>query len=356
MWRFTVSISRRTVVGAVLIGITVAVSSLGIVRAERDGITRDVKVYSCSSGSACLEGKATGHNTFGVWGNSSAGTGVQGNSSATNKNSGVAGISSATSGTGYGVYGRSSNGPGVYGTSILSNAIEGHNECCPGSSSYGTLPSAGVAGFGQTDGVMGVGNPQGESKYFGSSGVLGIAYGPSNWSSGIGNAAIQAYSGGGVDIFAGDSSKGGWCHIDALGNLTCKGTVIGYGTLRSRHRTESGRHVLTYASESATATVEDVGTARLTSGTANVQIEPAFASVIDHKWYYVFLTPMGDTRGLYVSMKTASGFQVRENQRGRSNVEFDYRIVAHPLDAKDDRLPDAPMQTNARIAMPGMQR
>ena len=100
--------------------------------------------------------------------------------------------------------------------------------------------------------------------------------------------------------------------------------------------------MLTYASESSPAqTVEDVGTGRMSDGIANVRIDPAFASVTDHRWYYVFLTPLGDTRGLYVSMKTASGFRVRENERGRSNVEFDYRIVAHPLDAKYERLPDA---------------
>ena len=54
-------------------------------------------------------------------------------------------------------------------------------------------------------------------------------------------------------------------------------------------------------------------------GVANVTINPAFASVMDRKWYYVFLTPLGDTRGLYVSMKTASAFQVRETEHGRSS-------------------------------------
>jgi hypothetical protein len=84
----------------------------------------------------------------------------------------------------------------------------------------------------------------------------------------------------------------------------------------------------------------------MTGGTANVTIDPAFASVMDHKWYYVFLTPLGDTRGLYVSIKTASAFQVRENERGRSNVAFDYRIIAHPVDERSDRLPPAPAPRN----------
>ena len=50
-------------------------------------------------------------------------------------------------------------------------------------------------------------------------------------------------------------------------------------------------------------------------------------------------------------MKTTSGFQVRENEHGRSNVEFDYRIVAHPFDAKYERLPDSPVMPKPRIAV-----
>jgi hypothetical protein len=68
----------------------------------------------------------------------------------------------------------------------------------------------------------------------------------------------------------------------------------------------------------------------MVGGVANVAIDPAFAAVMDHKWYYVFLTPLGDTRGLYVSAKAPSAFQVRESEGGRSRLEFDYRIVAGP--------------------------
>jgi hypothetical protein len=131
------------------------------------------------------------------------------------------------------------------------------------------------------------------------------------------------------------------CIIDASADLFCSGVIMGGGALQVRHHS-NGQHVLTYASESATAAIEDVGTARMSAGIANVQIDPAFASVMDHKWYYVFLTPLGETRGLYVSTKTPSAFQARENEGGRSRVEFNYRIVAHPLDAKNDRLPLAP--------------
>jgi len=51
---------------------------------------------------------------------------------------------------------------------------------------------------------------------------------------------------------------------------------------------------------------------------------------------------LGDTRGLYVSVKAPSGFQVRETEGGHSSLGFDYRIVAHPADAGKGRLPQAP--------------
>lgn len=338
MWNFTISISRRAVIGALFVGAVVAFSSLSVVRAERDRITHDSQVYKCSSQPSCVEGDATGKNVFGVWGKSASGTGVQGNSTATNKNSGVAGVNSATSGTGYGVYGRSANGPGVYGTSNddNSNGVEGHGNgrCCT---------NAGVGGYNDNGNSVGVYGWSGNGSASYLSGVGVVAESPEN-------TALEAFADSDfTNIFSGSNAwTSAQCKIDADANLTCTGKIQGGAGVAVRHRTSAGRHVLAYASESASQTIEDVGTARLSEGVANVRLDPAFASVMDRKWYYVFLTPMGDTRGLYVSMKTASAFQVRENERGRSNVDFDYRIVAHPVDAKYDRLPDAPAMPKPR--------
>jgi hypothetical protein len=140
-------------------------------------------------------------------------------------------------------------------------------------------------------------------------------------------------------LLATNSATNEQCYIDAFADLRCTGTIE--GVLEGVHHNSQGQRVVAYASESASATVEDAGTARMYGGVANVQIDPAFASVMDHRWYYVFLTPLGDTRGLYVSMKTPSAFQVRETERGHNSLEFDYRIVAHPLDGKNARLPAA---------------
>jgi hypothetical protein len=52
----------------------------------------------------------------------------------------------------------------------------------------------------------------------------------------------------------------------------------------------------------------------------------------------VFITPEGDSRGVYVTAKTSLGFTVRENQGGQSTLAFSYRIVAKPYGEHPARL------------------
>jgi hypothetical protein len=86
--------------------------------------------------------------------------------------------------------------------------------------------------------------------------------------------------------------------------------------------------------------MEDTGEARLVDGRAYVRIDAALANVIDSgAEFSVFITPEGDSRGLYVTQKSPSGFAVRENQFGRSTLAFAYRIVAKPYADESSRLP-----------------
>ena len=101
-----------------------------------------------------------------------------------------------------------------------------------------------------------------------------------------------------------------------------------------------GKHVVTYAPQESRPTMEDFGEAQLIDGQAYVRLDPAYANVIDgHATYMVFITPEGDSRGLYVTQRSAAGFAVRENQAGRSTLAFTYRIVAKPYADNSPRLP-----------------
>ncbi|HET6276464.1 MAG TPA: hypothetical protein VFE16_11095 [Candidatus Cybelea sp.] len=309
----TIESNRVAVAGMIAVGVVVAFSSFTIVRAEHvQPATR--KTFKCTSGTACVEGSSTGSGTWGVYGTAVSADGLHGVTNSTNGNSGTSGISTGTSGSAHGVYGRSSNGQGVYGTSSSNNGVEGHSSASGGS---------GVAGI--------------ETGKSSESGV-GV-YSESADTTNSYEALEAKADSSNTYIFEGyNAVTEALCTIDYNATLACTGGAI-VKSVRTRHTNANGQHVLAYAAESATATIEDVGTARLIAGVANVAIDPAFGAVMDHRWYYVFLTPLGETRGLYVSSKAASSFQVRESEGGRSRVEFDYRIVAHPFDAKNDRLP-----------------
>jgi hypothetical protein len=69
-----------------------------------------------------------------------------------------------------------------------------------------------------------------------------------------------------------------------------------------------------------------------------VQLEPGFSAVVHGDDYRVFLTPQRDSNGLYVGNKTPAGFTFHEQQGGRGNVGFDYRIVAKRKDIAGARL------------------
>jgi hypothetical protein len=119
------------------------------------------------------------------------------------------------------------------------------------------------------------------------------------------------------------STYDGICNIDVSGNLSCSGTISGSNIAADR------RVLRTYAVQAAENWYEDAGSGQLQSGSARVALEANFAAVVNSEVdYHVFLTPEGDCKGLYVSHKTETGFEVRELGGGASNVAFDYRIMA----------------------------
>jgi hypothetical protein len=318
-------LNRVPVVDGIAVAVVVAIASYGIVRAEHVAPDKNKTVFKCSSGTACLSGiasgsasngvfgSASGANTHGVYGTSNW-AGVTGYTGSSVDGSGVLGESLSSSGSGHGVYGASSNGPGVYGTSRTYDGAAGFTDANGQSAAYGESKGDGYAIVAETN----------EDTDDGNEAVFGVA-------TAANGQLFNAYN----------KPNEADCTVNENAELTCSGSISG-STLRAEHRDSGGRRVLAFASESASPMIEDFGTARIVGGIATVQIDPAFASLMSRKWYYVSLTPLDDTRGLFVSVKTSTAFQVRESAHGRDSLAFDYRIVAHPLDAPNDRLPPAP--------------
>jgi hypothetical protein len=131
----------------------------------------------------------------------------------------------------------------------------------------------------------------------------------------------------------------GICNIDVSGNLSCSGTISGSNVAADR------RVLRTYAVQAAENWYEDAGSGQLQSGSARVALEANFAAVVNSDMdYHVFLTPNGDCKGLYVSNKTATGFEVRELGGGASNVAFDYRIMVKRRGFEKLRMDDVTLQ------------
>jgi hypothetical protein len=116
--------------------------------------------------------------------------------------------------------------------------------------------------------------------------------------------------------------------VDVVGDAKVTGDLVVWGTKSAAVEHADGSHRLLYCIESPENQLEDFGEAKLAKGRAKVRIDPDFASVADLRGYHVFLTPNGDSRGLYVAVRHRNDFEVREQAGGTSSVSFSYRIVA----------------------------
>jgi hypothetical protein len=138
--------------------------------------------------------------------------------------------------------------------------------------------------------------------------------------------------------------KKGHCTIDISGDLSCTGTKGAVVQL------PDNRSVQLYTMESPDNWFEDFGSGQLSAGKSVIKLDSAFAETVNSSVdYHVFLTPSGDSRGLYIAKKTAISFEVREQGAGKSNVAFDYRIVARRKGYENIRIADV-TETQQSIA------
>jgi hypothetical protein len=195
------------------------------------------------------------------------------------------GIFGVATGTGIGLAASAQNGPGAFLDSVTSVGFQGRS-----------TSSIGVVGSTNGNVVLGTNDPP------------------------AGAFAANFVGGHGVSI-TGDFQASG-----------LKSAVVKHkdGTLRK-----------VYCLESAEPFFEDYGEEDLKNGFASVSIDPDFAPIVKKDDYHVFLTPYGESQGLYVSARTPGGFQVREQGGGKSNLRFSYRILARRGDVPNVRLQKA---------------
>jgi hypothetical protein len=253
-----------------------------------------------------------------------AAAGVEGlTKSSASDSYGVLGVASASSGSPIGVYGLGQS------TSTTSIGVFGQ---------YATESTTGAGFLQEAAGVWGDGST-GDENDGGEVGVLGTIDN--------GHAGLFMNNGGAVtleivnnssngQVFEADSGSGNSCFIFASGDLSCTGTKNALVPVDGGQRT-----VAMSAIESPENWFEDLGSAKLVNGVAVVELDPTFIqtvnSTIDYK---VFPVPSGDCKGLYVTNKTATSFEVRELGGGTSSIAFDYRVTALRLKYENVRFVD----------------
>ena len=278
-----------------------------------------------------------GSTRIGVWGDSSSGFGVVGSSDIV---VGVFGDSSS----GIGVLAESRDGPGIVGESDFAvgavgrtgNGAAGLNGIYLASSTTGS-GFTGVGAWGDTDvsgGIGTLGTADDGNALFGINGSFNHE-----------TLYVENDSGfnGGTPLaarFAGPGSST-YCYIprDSADNGT--GDLICTGTKSAAVPVQGNRMVRLYAVEAADNWFEDAGSGQLANGSVTIAFDQVFAQTINGDMdYHVFLTPNGECEGLYVTHKGAQGFEVHELHSGKSNIAFDYRIMARRKGFETVRMQD----------------
>ena len=238
---------------------------------------------------------------------------------------GVWGVSASSNSSSYAVYGQSTSSSGspvgVYGLATSSQGIGefGQNGTESSAAAY-VINDVGLNGVG----VWG----DGGASSFGNGGVVGTVDDGvaglfvNNSPDGADTVYIQEVSGASNPLYVQGTS--GVCYVDTAGDINCSGAKNAVVPIDGGNRT-----VALAAIESPNNWFEDAGSTNLVNGAALVAIDPDFMQTVNTEAeYQVFLTPYGDCKGLYVTNRTANGFEVRELGGGTSSLNFGYRIMA----------------------------
>lgn len=297
----------------------------------------------------------------------SAGTGVVG---VGNNNGTYASMSTGSGGAFTGNDGliakaiNSSTGNGVIGigNNILTQAVHPSGSGGAFTGYHGSISTATNVAAGT--GVIGVGNNAGYSTLAtGSGGAFnavnaGMVAWASNTTSGTGvigcgNAAAPNL----LAVGSGGAFSGTTCGVSGYANQNINGVyggyfsmgsgfsyayvgyrttnqprkIIGNGSVGTIVKDTQGKLIALTCPEAPEVLFQDYGIGQLINGKAHITIDPNLAINInvseDHP-LKVFITTEGDCNGVYVTNKSANGFDVIELSGGTSDVPFSWQIVA----------------------------
>lgn len=107
--------------------------------------------------------------------------------------------------------------------------------------------------------------------------------------------------------------------------------IIGPGSVNTVVKDINDKNVLLSAPEAPENLFMDFGIGKLQNGKTYIEIDPNFTKniIVNDKYpLKVYIQVEGQCNGVYVSNKSANGFDVIELNNGTSNISFSYSIVA----------------------------
>lgn len=266
-----------------------------------------------------INGYTGNTSTAGVYGeNAGAGQGILGQNMSTG--AGVYGINNSVGAGGIGVAGLSANNVGVRGQTNAASAAG-----VVGAS----INASGV-------GVIGLGNITAHNNIGAGTGVIGQGtnFGVIGYAATSASPVTTNIWGGYFDYLPGANT---FAYIAGRSGTTDYG-ILSTGVKSTMVQDEEGNNRIMYCTEAPEVLFQDVGTGQLVNGRAHITIDPLLARnihVSESKPLKVFIQLEGDCKGVFVTNKSAAGFDVVELQGGASNTPFTYQLIANRANSTD---------------------
>ncbi len=233
------------------------------------------------------------------------------------------------------------------------------NSATAGFNFWGDVYTFGVAGWNYNDysrcgGTFGadVNGLQWGSLGYRSSGLLNYGvYGNAAYATGggfLGSAEKTCIGGGFHGDMAGSWSKGSVMGHISSGELFASynsGDVYTSGQQIALINTGGENKTAAYTMTSTEAVVYKKGTITLNNGTARVNFDNAYASLLGEA-PVVTTSAMGECNGVYIVSVDKTGFTVKEIGQGTSNVNVAWIAVGDRIDAKEHAVPTSVLDKN----------
>ena len=242
------------------------------------------------------------------------------------------------------------NGTGVFGEGrgVGAQGVRGI-----GSGGPNVVPSSpvGVYGRGGADEAAGVLGEGGIGVFGQGSNVGVVAEGATVGVNGQGHTGVVAASNGqpgSIGLFASGNAANELAG-EFLGEVFILGDLVVSGLKSAVVPLADGTHRRLYCVESPDSWFEDVGFGTLANGYAEIRLDADFAATVQTEQYHVFITEYDGSNGLYVTARSATGFEVRA--AGAVGASFSYRVMAKRKDIQGARLEEVEVPTPPRIGV-----